>query len=737
MILIWAVIPRNCCRNVTFNMTSKCIGSIHLPQWSFRPRTSRLYGGRQWWSCHGQMFNETRLPVCLHHMPRQKGCTVIASGSGSTGSDGRKRVAILWFKHDFRLDDHPGVHMVMHSESIDVVVPVYLFDPQVYARVVNCEDMARVLEGAVGSLAATLKMQGGANLVVASGAWEETMPRIVDDVCSLYGTTKDHVRIVTEDECEVGWVEGLERVRGVLQQDDTLIDTWTALMYHDYTEDSFPEWLMARGKVNEPYERDVVVFKEKAHAYDQLSVGGMRLDAMRIEAEVGRVRQEQYLDASRMNDAYDPFVVDVSSNEDAARRCIDEYIGYRRPFSSTVDAAIQRYDTQATIDGCFPAIFLTALELGVLSRRRIHSDAAAFIATSCEEELEMPIGGSPLAWLGWLLVSHGGACARLDKARKARAALVATELGDFHLGQAYIRHGKGLFGSTLHYWRWRGILTDYLYSPPTSTPIPNAPAIVLVHGFGAFGEHWRRNIKELSDKGFHVYAPTIPGYGRSEKHSVQYGQTLWTTFLADFISEVVTTRVVIAGNSIGGYISASVAADYPDMVAGLVLLNSAGKIDPSVTPDSVQAATQVVRKPPPSFIIDGISRLLFTFLEGDIENQLKRLYPARPENADEWLTQQIRRASRDPQALGVFRSVFFLPPPRPLNYLVASLFQGPTLVLQGALDPLNDAKGRAHDIVEACPNADLILLDAGHCPHDEVPEQVNSAIASFTTDLIR
>ena len=716
-------------------MAMNIVGSVTVPKWPFRLQNNRIHGCRHW-SSLGQRLSDTRTPLYLPHLSRQESTTARASGSSSIGSNGRTTVAIVWFKHDFRLDDHPGVHQVMYSDSIDVVVPVYLFDPQIYARVINCKDMARVLEGAVGSLAAKIKKQGGADLVVASGAWEETMPRIVDDICSLYGTMKDNLRIVTEEECEVGWVDGLERVRGALQQ-ETRIETWTALMYHDYTEDSFPEWLVARGIMKETYG-DVFLPKEKAHAYGHTSLDGLSLDANRIWAEVGRVRQEQYLHTSRKDDdmSYDPFVIDVSSDEDTARRCIDEYIGYRRPFSPTVDAAIRRYDTQATIDGCFPAIFLTALQLGVLSRRRIHSDAVEFISASCEDALEMPIGGSPMAWAGWLLSSHGGACARLEKAKKAKAALVATELGDFHLGQAYVRHGKEVFGSRLHYWRWRGILTDYLYSPPTSTPIPNAPAIVLVHGFGAFGEHWRRNIKELADKGFHVYAPTIPGYGRSEKHSIQYGQTLWSTFLADFISEIVTKKVVIAGNSIGGYISASVAADYPDMVAGLVLLNSAGKIDPSFTAQAAEAAADVVREPPPSFIVDGISRLLFTFLEGDIENQLKRLYPVRPENADEWLSQQIRRASRDPQALGVFRSVFFLPPPRPLNYLVSSLFQGPTLVLQGALDPLNDAKTRAHDIVESCPNANSVLLDAGHCPHDEVPEQVNNAIASFAIDLI-
>ncbi len=41
-----------------------------------------------------------------------------------------------------------------------------------------------------------------------------------------------------------------------------------------------------------------------------------------------------------------------------------------------------------------------------------------------------------------------------------------------------------------------------------------APAILLVHGFGAFGEHYRRNVGPLAAAGFEVFAPTLPGYGR-------------------------------------------------------------------------------------------------------------------------------------------------------------------------------------------------------------------------------
>lgn len=37
--------------------------------------------------------------------------------------------------------------------------------------------------------------------------------------------------------------------------------------------------------------------------------------------------------------------------------------------------------------------------------------------------------------------------------------------------------------------------------------------------------------------------------------------------------------------------------------------------------------------------------------------QLRRVYPVRPERADDWLGGEIARAARDPGALGVFRQV--------------------------------------------------------------------------------
>ena len=58
-----------------------------------------------------------------------------------------------------------------------------------------------------------------------------------------------------------------------------------------------------------------------------------------------------------------------------------------------------------------------------------------------------------------------------------------------------------------------------------------------------------------------------------------------------------------------------------------------------------------------------------------------------------------------------------------------------TLILTGQKDRLNDAAALARDLAALC-DADKVtvqLLQAGHCPHDELPAEVNAAISSFMT----
>ena len=84
-----------------------------------------------------------------------------------------------------------------------------------------------------------------------------------------------------------------------------------------------------------------------------------------------------------------------------------------------------------------------------------------------------------------------------------------------------------------------------------------------------------------------------------------------------------------------------------------MLLNSAGNVDTKWTPpvDDPTKPPSV----PPKLLVDAASQGLFLFLRTSVARTLTRLYPVAPDNADEWLGQEILRAAADPGALGVFR----------------------------------------------------------------------------------
>lgn len=57
------------------------------------------------------------------------------------------------------------------------------------------------------------------------------------------------------------------------------------------------------------------------------------------------------------------------------------------------------------------------------------------------------------------------------------------------------------------------------------------------------------------------------------------------------------------------------------------------------------------------------------------------------------------------------------------------------MVLSGAQDPLNDAGGRARQLKSCCPDMKMVLVEAGHCPHDEQPGIINAELLGFLVGI--
>ncbi|MBA0786860.1 hypothetical protein Gotri_027759, partial [Gossypium trilobum] len=121
-------------------------------------------------------------------------------------------------------------------------------------------------------------------------------------------------------------------------------------------------------------------------------------------------------------------------------------------------------------------------------------------------------------------------------------------------------------------WNWKGYSIRYQCSGSSG------PALVLVHGFGANSNHWRKNIPVLA-KSHRVYAIDLIGYGYSDKPNPRevgdsfYIFETWGSQLNDFCSSVVKDKAFFICNSIGGLVGLQAAVAKPEICRGLFLLN--------------------------------------------------------------------------------------------------------------------------------------------------------------------
>jgi pimeloyl-ACP methyl ester carboxylesterase len=294
------------------------------------------------------------------------------------------------------------------------------------------------------------------------------------------------------------------------------------------------------------------------------------------------------------------------------------------------------------------------------------------------------------------------------------------------------------------YWQWRGHNVYYVKAGEKHS---QRPPLLLVHGFGASTDHWRKNIAELQND-FEVYAIDLLGFGRSAKPKLQYGGDLWRDQLHDFITEAIGEKTVLAGNSLGGYASLCVAAQRPDSVAGLVLLNSAGPFsrdEPTAEPEAMQTEIEPPLNEKLQKLFGEIAKLifkqplaqfiLFQYIRQPwvIRQTLEKVYLDKSAITDQ-LIEEIRRPSGDEGAFDVFCSVFSTPQGEKVDVLLQQLTCA-LLLLWGEADPWMNAKERSQKYRQYYPQLTEYYLQAGHCPHDEVPSQLNPLLRDWALGI--
>jgi len=261
-----------------------------------------------------------------------------------------------------------------------------------------------------------------------------------------------------------------------------------------------------------------------------------------------------------------------------------------------------------------------------------------------------------------------------------------------------------------------------------------SPSVVFVHGLGSAGYlEWRYTLPALA-RAPRVFAPALPGFGRSEKPAGGYGIPLFARVIDEYIR---TRRLkpVLVGTSMGGRVALDVALRSPELVRKLVLVNSLGVVRPAVHPFYPLLLVPRVGEGMLGLIREALHRLSpaqvrryarrFMGVSGDVERVLDDVYLSG--------LREMHATDGFPRAYVSTVRALARPEAYRATPLMARLAECglPVLLIWGAKDRLLPL-ARARAALEALPGARMeVIEDAGHTPQVERPEEFNRVLEDF------
>lgn len=259
-----------------------------------------------------------------------------------------------------------------------------------------------------------------------------------------------------------------------------------------------------------------------------------------------------------------------------------------------------------------------------------------------------------------------------------------------------------------------GINTRYLYAG-----IKEKPALILLHGVGGHAEAYVRNLKAHAAH-FSTWAIDMIGHGWTDKSSVDLEIEHYIDHLLRFMDAAGIEKASFSGESLGGWVAAKFAIDYPERVDRLILNTAGGsQADPVVMERLKTLSMRAATDPSWEFI-----KARVEWLMADKAKVYDDLVATRQAIYSQPGMEQAMRHNMILQNMEV----------RQRNILRADDYgriKAPTLVIWTSDDPTADvSEGRR--IASMIPGALFTVMDGcGHWPQFENPEVFNEMHVDF------
>lgn len=103
----------------------------------------------------------------------------------------------------------------------------------------------------------------------------------------------------------------------------------------------------------------------------------------------------------------------------------------------------------------------------------------------------------------------------------------------------------------------------------------SGPPVILVHGGASDSQDWEETLEALSHS-YTLYAPDMIGYGQSDRTEESYYLSDFVKATQGLIQKLGLRSIALVGHSLGGRVCLEIAFLSPDVVTGLVLVNTMG-----------------------------------------------------------------------------------------------------------------------------------------------------------------
>lgn len=245
-------------------------------------------------------------------------------------------------------------------------------------------------------------------------------------------------------------------------------------------------------------------------------------------------------------------------------------------------------------------------------------------------------------------------------------------------------------------------------------------AVVLLHGTSSHLEVYAQNVGAYADAGFAVHAIDMLAHGFTGTVQRDLEVPDYVAHLKDYLDAAGIQRVHLVGESLGGWVAAWFAGQYPQRVTSLQLVASGGtRAVPEVMHRIRQTTTLAAQSPDRSLTRDRLANLLFD-----------------PESVDEELVDVRYEIYHRPSFQAALPHLLCMQDMdvRTRNLLTPERLGrigAPTLVHWGRHNPMGDVS-EAEGIARCVAGARLEIYEqCGHFPQIEYPEKFNDLSVAF------